>query len=412
MTRRPRVLAFSSLLPVPVDRGDRNRLYHLLQLLASVATVRLIAVERAWEPPVHDWTGLEGVELRRVRVTAAVIAGFGAWAAATGRPYLITRYALPRVRRLVRAQVREFAPDVFWGYQAPAFPLLAEAGTARRIIDLVDSPSRYAALVAGHRGVGLASRLAMAVQWRIAAHERRAIAAADAALVNSAADAEYVRTLTGRRDGIVLLDNCVPAELLREPWLPDASRPPTLLFVGNLAYVPNAVAVRLIVGEILPRVRRRVPQTRLVICGARGEALAREWAHVEGVEWRGFVDSLPPLYRAASVMLVPVPLAGGTQYKLLESLAVGLPAVVSRVSADITGVDDGRQVLVGTTADEYADAVCRLLGDPTLAARLSDEGRRFVAARHTWESKRGLIEKLVGPDAGSSTPGPGGSGTQ
>jgi glycosyltransferase involved in cell wall biosynthesis len=221
-----------------------------------------------------------------------------------------------------------------------------------------------------------------------------------------------VRALAGRRAEVVLLDNCVPQEIMRVPWQPDPARPPTLLFVGNLAYVPNAAAVRLILAEVLPRVRRRVPEVRVLVCGSRGEALAREFAGLTGVEFRGFVPDLLPLYRGASVMLVPVPLAGGTQYKLLESMAVGLPAVVSGVSAAITGVSHGREVLVGDTADEYADATCRLLLDGALAARISGEARRFVRTRHTWESKRPLIERLAagaGPDPGA---GPGGSGAQ
>ena len=403
MTRRPRVLVFSTLLPVPVDRGDRNRLFHILTLLGSMADVRLVAIERAWEPAAPEWHPAD-LDVRRIRVSAAAVRAFGAVAAATGRPYLITRYALPRVRRAVRAHVREFAPDVFWGYQAPSFPFLADAGRARRVVDLVDSPSRYVSLVTSHEGVPLASRLAMAVQWRIAAHERRAVTASAAAIVNSEADAAYVRRLTGRTDGVVLFDNCVPQELLAEGWTPAPEGPPTLLFVGNLAYVPNAAAVRLSVTEILPRVRARFPAARLVVCGARGEALARELGAPPGVEWRGFVDDLRPLYRSAHAMLVPVPLAGGTQYKLLESMAVGLPAVVSRASAEVTGVNDAEQVLVGETADEYADGVCRLLEDPDLARRISGAGRVFVAARHTWESKRPLVARLIGlaPAGGAS----------
>jgi glycosyltransferase involved in cell wall biosynthesis len=410
MTRRPRVLVFSTLLPVPVDRGDRNRLFHIIELLASVAEVRLVAIERAWEPASAGWRP-DGIDVHRIPVGAPAVTAFGAWAALTGRPYLITRYALPRLRRAVRQHVRDFAPDVFWGYQAPSFPFLDDAGGARRVVDLVDSPSRYAALVTGHRDVPLVSRVAMGVQWRMAAYERRAVAGADAAIVNSDADAAFLRHLTGRHDGIVLLDNCVPADLLAEAWSPSPTRPPTLLFVGNLAYVPNAAAVRLLLTEILPRVRRRFPETRAVVCGARGAALAREFAGVAGVDFRGFVPDLLPLYRGASVMLVPVPLAGGTQYKLLESMAVGLPAVVSGVSAAITGVTHEAQVLVGDNPDDYADAACRLLADAALAARLSAAARQFVETRHTWESKRPLIERLVHGDGPASADAVG-SGTQ
>jgi len=409
---RPRVLVFSTQLPLPIDRGDRNRLFHTLRLLAAVADVRLVAVERSWEPPVTDLAPLGSIEVVRVPLSAAAVVSAGAWAALTGRPYLVTRYALPRVRRALRDAVRAFAPDVLWGYQAPSFPFLADAPRARRIVDLVDSPSRYAALVTGSRDVPIGARVAMGLQWRLVEWERRALALADAAIVNSGADAVHVRALAPPSTDIVRLDNCVPRELMRHPWQPDPSRPPTLLFVGNLAYVPNRAAVRLLLTEILPRVRRRVPDARVVVCGARGEALAQAFAGVEGVTFRGFVPDLASMYRDASVMLVPVPLAGGTQYKLLESMAVGLPAVVSTVSAAITGVTDGGEVLVGEHADAYADAACRLLLDPALAGRVSGAARRFVDARHTWEAQQPLIDRVIRGRSGASGGTASGSGAQ
>ena len=82
-------------------------------------------------------------------------------------------------------------------------------------------------------------------------------------------------------------------------------------------------------------------------------------------------------------------------------MAVGLPAGVSRASAEITGLDAGTQVLVGETPDEYADAVCHLLSDQRLAARLSAAAKQFVDAHHTWESKRPLVASVLGMSPGS-----------
>jgi len=49
MSRR-RILVFAPLLPVPVDRGDKNRLFHLLQLLRSLADVAWSAVSGNGSP--------------------------------------------------------------------------------------------------------------------------------------------------------------------------------------------------------------------------------------------------------------------------------------------------------------------------------------------------------------------------
>ena len=95
-------------------------------------------------------------------------------------------------------------------------------------------------------------------------------------------------------------------------------------------------------------------------------------------------------------MVVPVPVAGGTQYKLLESLAVGLPSVTSRVSAEVTGLVDGRQAIVADSSDEFAEAVLRVLGDECCARGLSTGGRQFIAENHTWESKRAVVARAIG----------------
>ena len=394
--RRPRVLVFSSVLPLPVDRGDRNRLFHVLQLLADVAEVRVVAVDREWEPHVRDLSPLGGIEVQRVSVSAAEIMASGAVAALTGRPYIITRYALPRVRRLVRESIEAFRPDVYWGYQAASFPFLRDAAGARRVVDVVDSPSRYAEITRKEASVSWASRLAMTAQWRIAALEREAIRACEAAVVKSELDLAHVQGLLGAdAPRLVRLDNCVPRTLLAQPWSGGRRAPAKLLFVGNLAYPPNAAAVRLLAAEILPLVRQRHPDAELLVSGARGEALARALGERPGVRFLGFVDDLAALYREASLLRVPVPLSGGVQYKLLEGLAVGTPTIVSRSSAEIAGVGHEREVLVADAPQEYAAAVDRLLGDEPLARRLSAGGRAFIERNHTWESKRGLIAQLV-----------------
>jgi glycosyltransferase involved in cell wall biosynthesis len=396
---KPRVLVFSTLLPFPGNRGDRNRLLRLLQTASTMADVRLVAIVRRWEPAVTETNALGPVELRTIDMSAQEVMAYGALSAATGRPYLITRFATPRVRRFVAQQLSDYRADVFFGYQASAFPFLPMAARQRRVIDLVDSPSRYASMARASGDLTWTARIGSAVQWRLAEHERRAVADCQAVLVNSELDRQYVETLVAGATPIMVLDNCVNRSFMEQPWRPDPSQPPGLLFVGNLAYPPNAAAVRQLVTEILPRVRARMPSAHLEICGARGEGLARDLGGQPGVRFLGFVDDLRPVYRRASVTLVPVPIAGGTPTKLLESLAIGVPSVVSRVSAEVTEVVHEREVLVADTSDEFAEAAIRLLADPDRSVTLSANGRRFIEARYVWENKRDIVATALGVDA-------------
>src|SRR5439155_5959673 len=67
--------------------------------------------------------------------------------------------------------------------------------------------------------------------------------------------------------------------------------PPTILFVGTLEYAPNADAARFLVKEILPRVRARLPSTRVRIVGG-GERRVADLAAVDGVTVTGFVEDI------------------------------------------------------------------------------------------------------------------------
>ena len=68
--------------------------------------------------------------------------------------------------------------------------------------------------------------------------------------------------------------------------------------------------------------------------------------------------------------------------KILEGWARGLPVVATSVAAAGLGAVDGRDLLVGETAQEFGDAVVRVAEDASLADRLVSGGRRRLLERH------------------------------
>jgi hypothetical protein len=102
--------------------------------------------------------------------------------------------------------------------------------------------------------------------------EQKECAAADLAhtiFACSEAEARYFRTLGARR--VVLVPNGVDSGAFS--WtLPQRSGPPTVLFIGALEWTPNVSAVRFLARDVLPAVRTRVPDARLLIVGRRPTA--------------------------------------------------------------------------------------------------------------------------------------------
>jgi hypothetical protein len=88
-------------------------------------------------------------------------------------------------------------------------------------------------------------------------------------------------------------------------------------------------------------------------------------------------------------------IARGTQNKILESMAMGVPVITSRFAA--AGVDaiDGTHFLVGSSMDDYAQAIERVIDDPALRRRLSIAGRERWLTHHDWERSMQRLDSIV-----------------
>jgi glycosyltransferase involved in cell wall biosynthesis len=156
-----------------------------------------------------------------------------------------------------------------------------------------------------------------------------------------------------------------------------------LAFVGHFGHPPNVDAVTFLVDQVLPRVNRPV---RLRILG-RGvtpdvAALARPGV----VEITGAVDDVRPHLAAARIVVAPVRFGTGMRGKVLEALAMARPVVTTRLGAEGLGAVSGQHLLLADGADDFAQAVLRLLDDGALAARLGSEGRRLVERHFDWDA--------------------------
>jgi len=205
--------------------------------------------------------------------------------------------------------------------------------------------------------------------------ERRATAAARRSFVCSEADRDYLSRRWGLR-GVEVLPNAVE---IPEPVA--ESPDPTMLFIGQMDYLPNAAAARFLLDEIWPLVRRRLPRARLMIAGPSTGTLENGGVP-EGVELLGVVEDLRDLYARTRVACAPIQAGSGTRIKILEAAAFGRAVVSTRMGAEGLELQHDREILLGDTREELADACCRLLQSPEWAARLGAAARQRVGAHY------------------------------
>ena len=395
MSRKPRVLVFSSMIPFPINRGDRNRLFHILKLLDEFAEVRLVCLNREWEQIGKNSDELGDVEITRSEVKKGQVAAAGLKAMLTGKPYQAMRFDIGHVRRLIAGQLDDFRPDVFWGFQISAYPFLKQADGIRSLTDLVDSPSRFAEIAGATKELPAKARFASKANWRIRSYERLTIERSDRILVSSMADKDHMSRIHGFRRKMDVFPNCVPESLLSHQWRFDENRTPRALFVGNLAYPPNREAVEWLVNDFFPHASRDIRGLELIICGFGGESLADRYQESENIHFTGFIEDLINVYLDASLLIAPLAMATGSQYKVLESLAIGLPVLSSRsVAAACSAVPDN-DVLIADTLQDFSSAARNIVQSASLSTNLSDNGRALIRSNYLWEEKSLFLRQIV-----------------
>ncbi len=213
---------------------------------------------------------------------------------------------------------------------------------------------------------------------------------ADATLVCSDEERETLLALCPRADVRVAAHVAAPRD-----HTPPCDRRAGLLFLGSFMHLANVDAVQAFVAETLPLIRRSLPDVTLTIVGADPRGDVRSLAG-PGVVASGWTPDLAPCFDAARVFVAPLRYGAGIKIKVLDSLASGVPVVVTPVAAEGLHVTHEENVLIAEGAEEFARAVVRLHGDAGLWQRLADGGRELLRRRFSQASMdevmRGLVE--------------------
>jgi glycosyltransferase involved in cell wall biosynthesis len=170
------------------------------------------------------------------------------------------------------------------------------------------------------------------------------------------------------------------ADPTQTPLLARAANPRRITFLGGLHWPPNAQGVRWFADQVFPQVRGAVPEATLTVIGKDPPAgLAGE-----GIEVTGYVADLVPFLADTAVFIVPLHAGGGMRVKILDAWSWGLPIVSTTIGAEGIHAQNEKNLLLGDTAPDFADAVIRVLRDPTLAQQLGQNGRQTVTDRYNW----------------------------
>jgi polysaccharide biosynthesis protein PslH len=174
--------------------------------------------------------------------------------------------------------------------------------------------------------------------------------------------------------------------------LPRSDARPALLYVGNMDYTANAHAVIYFCKEILPLVRRAVNDVELWIVGSDPLPEVRRLVG-DGIRVTGRVDDVVPYYRQSSVCIVPLRAGSGIRLKILESMALGRPVVSTSLGCEGLDVEDGTNIMIADSTEQFAEKTIRLLTDAALRDSIASNARQLVETHYDWDA---IAHRMMG----------------
>jgi len=158
------------------------------------------------------------------------------------------------------------------------------------------------------------------------------------------------------------------------------------IFVGS-DYPPNVEAAKYILEEL----SKKCPQVIFIIVGGAGSSLK---SNQNNVKIFGMVseEKKALLYSASDIAINPMSTGSGTNIKMLEYLAAGIPTISSPVGA--RGIRDENSFIICELKD-FDSAINRVVSDKKLYQDLSSKGRALAERYYDWKAISHRLGKLI-----------------
>jgi sugar transferase (PEP-CTERM/EpsH1 system associated) len=392
-----RILWLKTELLHPVDKGGKIRTYNMLKELKREHHVTYLTLDDGSAGPderrqaseyCHDLVCIP--HSRREKFTPGFYFELLVNLTAS-HPYAIKKYESTAMQREIVERARRDSFDLLvCDFLAPAasvprtlttptvlFQHNVEAMIWKRHYEVQTNPIKKAYLYG---------------QWqKMRRFEKEMCRHFDSVIAVSADDREQMKLEYGA-EAVFDVPTGVDTDFFR-PSGGAKSSPHSMVFTGSMDWLPNDDAIRYFMREIMPLIRKQVPDATLTVVGRNPTPALVELGKTDpSLVITGRVDDVRPYMESAAVYIVPLRIGGGTRLKIFEAMAMEKAVVSTTVGAEGLPLTNGVELLLADEPASFAEAVVRVLTDSSYAAELGRRAAAVVRQHHGW---RQVTESFV-----------------
>ncbi len=389
---RPKILFITSHWPVAAAYGAQQRVLNIARLLKRFGNISFVIVPTEKEDEETARRTEREFDIRRVirplqdapagpfgRIVRRFRHEFDPMYMATD-PYVVS----PNDRQATQELIERY--DIIWVHTIRTANWFRIGKWPHSVLDIDDLPSRIYQSSAQSSGSLTRRLLDRRMAWISRRRELMLSRRFDVLTVCSEEDKLYLRC----PERTYVIPNGANPQAPRQIV---NSASPKIGFIGNCTFKPNEDGLVWFILKVWPQIKSQFPSAQLRLVGRGSDGyLAKSGPDVIG---RGWLEDPGEEIASWSFMIVPIKVGSGTRVKMAEGFSRKCPIVATSLGAFGYGVENGKELLLADSAEDFASACILLLKKPELRESLSRAAHERFLERWTWDSFADTIGTAV-----------------
>lgn len=398
------ILAISSFLPYPLYSGGHIRLYNLLKILSKKHAINLICEKRNYQ------TNKDEDEVRKVCSELFTVDRRPQWSMSnilkTGfslDPFLIVGHTNKDMKIIIKKQLMSKKFDLIHVETSYVFQNLPKTKIPTV---LVEHNIEYLVYKKYADKMPFFLRPLLYIDvLKLKLKEKRFWKKANCLVAVSEKEKELMSL-----NNVFVVPNGVDVDKFKiKPFDKTQGKNEKLkmndeiriLFIGDFRWIQNRDAAVFLIKEIWSKLSSKFKiqssnlNVKLWIVGKNIPSSIKNLTNDESIIFdENAPEKTEEIYQRSFVLVAPIRVGGGTQYKILEAMSSGIPVVTTTLGIEGLKVFDKKEVIVADSADSFVQAIIELVENEGLRKELIKNARKMVVENYDWKIIAQKLEEV------------------
>jgi len=387
-----KILFVLSRFPHPLDKGDKLRAFHQIRMLSQQNEVHLIALN-------DEKVNQEGMEALKQYCKTVECVVLPAWKSKlnlmrsffNNSPFQVNYFYSRAMYKAIERIVKDEQIEVVMGQLVRVVENIPKGLGVHYHLDYMDAFSKNMER-RFHHSTKFEKRFVKREKERLVEYEKAVAARFDSLSMIAEPDAAVLQKEL--KKVVEVIPNGISDYFLNYKELGIEDKEYDIIFTGNMGYHPNIQACKYLIYDLLPMITERFRPIKICLAGTSPTQEVKDFAS-ENVVVTGFVEDLRPYLAKSRLFVAPLFGGSGLQNKLLESLAMGLPTLTTRLANNALKATPKEHILVCNDKEAFTKQVIRLLQNPESAKSLGQNGKVYIEKHFSWQTFNTKLENIL-----------------